>query len=296
MRSILKFHRTITVLLLCLVVCASTTHLTAGLQDFTDESKKAEQSKKSGGSSSGSSIDSSDDDSVFGQLFEFIFLGWAYLNSEVDFTAYPYSNHEYRNNFITYETEPSDSQKNEAIKNGETKPGEFSDLRRKSVSSDARSWFYSVTAGYHYAGDGVKCGFAAVKGRFWKLIGPEIESRTYHDSSGNLNYTNAGICIPIVQHDYFSPDFYIGWGGFRGMMNRNGVSCGVTLSVYPVRPLILYAKAGFLSFDRITYQEYEGRLGVIANRFEIFCGYRTLYAKNVSTRLAGFESGVSVWF
>jgi hypothetical protein len=286
-----------TVVIIIILQCASgSVSLQAGLKDFSDESKQAESNKKKKSSSSSSS---SDDDGLAGAcmeiVFEVLFYFWYSANTSMAYAPYPYCNSASKDNFISYEKIISDEEKDTLIENGTVSKAEIDTPKFKGLPENSRPWFYSFSAGYHWAGDDVKCGFASLRGRFYKLIGPEFEARQYRDKDGKLSYFIAALNIPIMQHDYFSPDFYAGWGGFRGMLDKNGLALGVTLTVYPVRPVVLYGKLGMVDFDSIRYRDYEGRIGLIFNRYEVFGGYRTLYSKAISTKLHGFETGIRLW-
>jgi hypothetical protein len=263
----------------------------SGLKDFSDESKNAEKRKSSSsGSSSNSSAssNSSDDmDGCFdpcGEIIGMIIADmYMYANFPVRYAPYPYCNSEYKDSFITRENVRKSSD------------DKFILSRDEGFPDNTRAHYYSLSAGYHYAGDNVKCGFFSARGKFWKMIGPEAEYRMYSDKDGKLHVFSAGLNIPLFQFDLFSPDFYIGFGGFRGMLDRNGLSIGGSLSIYPFKPVIFTMKGGVLRFDKILYREFDYRLGIILNRYELFGGYRTLYSKDISSKLKGFETGIRVW-
>jgi hypothetical protein len=260
----------------------------SGLKDFSDESKDAERKKSSSsGSSSHTSNSSNDMDGCFepcGEIIGMILADmYMYANYPVRYAPYPYCNNEYKDSFITRE------------KVDKSSDGKFTLSRDENFPDNTRTHYYSLAAGYHYAGDNVKCGFFSARGKLWKMIGPEAEYRMYSDKDGKLHVYTVGLNIPLFQFDWFSPDFYIGFGGFRGMLDRHGLSIGGSLSIFPFKPVIFTMKGGVLRFDKIEYREFDYKLGIILNRYEIFGGYRTLYSKEISSKLKGFETGIRIW-
>lgn len=313
-------RRYIAAVMLILFTLFSSQVLYSALNDFKHDYEKEEKSKsgksKSAGSgtgkskSKGYSSDSGDDGcaSLLGEMLgeliweacisPLVYL-WVDLNCELEYSKYPY-----------YDTEKSNFICNYIIsskKQDDSKP-EIIDISMPDSSQgkgcfDGKSWFLTIEGGGQNAYDNGKGGFGRISGKIFKLLGPELEAKRLVDKNDDyLDYYAMGVNIPIVQFSGFMPDFYVQAAFLRGVIERDGVSYGIIINSYPVRPLSLMVRFGRQSYGNIKGQEYgnmkfydyEGRIGIIFNRFEIFAGYRNMEALYAEIR--GPVAGVKIFF
>lgn len=242
--------------------------LYAALQDVKkdyekEESAKKKPEKKTNSSTSHSeSYDSSDDGCV--DMCIFIFPLWLEANLDLEYAPYPYSHKE--NNFICNDT------KEQSFYGG-------------CFDGRGTIWYLTLEAGGQYAFDEGNAGFARLSGKILRFFGPEFEfKRLVDENKDKLDYYAFGINIPIFQFSGFSPDIYVQAAYMRGVLDRNGISYGVIINSYPFNPVSLMFRFGVQSYRNIKGEEYgsmdlydyEGRLGIVFYRLELFGGYRRL--------------------
>ena len=280
------------------------------LNDFKNDYQKEENSK-SGNSGSGSSGSGSDknpgDDDLAACIGGCMWDGcispvgslWFVMNHSLEYSKYPYYQNEKSNFICNYSMDltGTDTPIQEiALK-------EIPDSPKIRGCFDGKEWFLTVEGGWQNAFDNGTGGFGRLSGKIFRLIGPEIEAKRIVDKNDDhLDYYAIGVNIPLVQFSGFMPDFYIQAACLRGIIDRNGVSYGIIINSYPVKPLSFMLRFGRQSYGNIKGEEYgdmkfydyEGRVGIIFNRFEIFAGYRKTAA--IYAELKGPVAGIKVFF
>lgn len=304
--------RYIIVMLVFLFSAFSSNISYAALNDFKQDYQKEENSKSgssgSGSSNSGSGSSGSGNNDLADCIGGCIWDGclsfgslWFLINHSLEYSKYPYYQDE-KNNFIcNYSIDQT----------GKDSPSQVQEIAYKEIPDspkikgcfDGKDWFLTLEGGWQNAFDNGTGGFGRISGKIFRLIGPEIEAKRIVDKNDeHLDYYAIGVNIPIVQFSGFMPDFYIQAAFLRGIIDRNGVSYGIIINSYPVRPLSFMLRFGRQSYGnikgeeygKIKFYDYEGRVGIIFNRFEIFAGYRktaALYAE-----LKGPVAGVKIFF
>jgi hypothetical protein len=249
------------------------------LKDFKDDYKKEESSKKQKNSSSKSSSSDSSDDSCAEMCILFLPI-WIEANASLKYSSYPYS-HE-QNNFIC--NYPDEEYVNQCF------------------DDEGSSWYLTLESGGQYAFDNGNAGFARLSGKIFKFFGPEFEfKRLVDDNNDKLDYYAFGINIPIFQFSGFSPDIYVQASYLRGVIERDGISYGIIINSYPIDPISLMFRFGVQSFGNIKgedygsmdFYDYEGRLGIIFYRLEIFGGYR--HIRTELTKIHGPIAGIRIF-
>ncbi len=295
----------------------------ASLKDFKDDVKKEERRNKRKKGSSSSSSDGGCLGDILGEISEVVFLLWAMHNFSVYYSDYPY-NKNFDKHFVNYIkkkenkiTDISFSDKNDEnansasshLKTIQKKDNTYS-LVDKNTQKDVlestdnikpsrslketttyKNYYYSINGGGLRTKENGSGYFGKITGRFWKIIGPEIDLLRIKDDEDHLDYYALGINLPVFQNDYISPDFYIQRAMFRGILSRNGVAYGVKIKSYPVKPFSLIIKYGAINFEYINFIDFESRLGISYKHLELFIGYRLFkaeYAK-INAGLAGIN-------
>ena len=243
------------------------------LKNFKDSYKKEESSKKK--SSSKSSLD----DSCVETCIDLLPI-WFEANASINYSSYPYS-HE-QNNFICVDSDE--------------------EYQARCFEGDGSSWYLSLESGWQYAFDNGNAGFARLSGKIFKFFGPEFEfKRLVDDNNDKLDYYAFGINIPLFQLSGFSPDLYVQKSYLRGVIDRDGISYGIIINSYPINPISLMFRFGVQSFGNIKgedyasmdFYDYEGRLGLVFYRLEIFGGYRRISTE--LTKIHGPIVGIKIF-
>jgi hypothetical protein len=279
-------------------------------KEESQQPKKSHSSSSSSTSTSSSSFSSSDNDEgscgeAIGEIFLFAFIAWGVHNFQLRYNQYPYQFPD-SNNFIFHiskanilsdppdYTPNSDNNMTQMIntvqnKNentSETPANEFAGLN-KGTRYENKNYYFTLEGGGQYLFDDGAGAFAALRGKFYKLIGPDIEVKRIRDNKDDLDYYAFGLNIPICQFSGFMPDFYVQKVYLKGIIERDGWAYGIIINSYPVKPFSFMIRIGEQSYNNIKgkeygnidFMDYEGRVGVVLNRFEIFAGYRHLKAK-----------------
>jgi len=264
----------------------------ADLKNFKDNYEKEEKSKKQTQKSSNSGQSFSDSSSSGQVSFDsseeacldaciIILPLWIGANLSLEYSPYPYSHD--TNNFICNDAGDENSY-------------------NKCFEGKGSAWFLTLESGWQHAFDNGNAGFARLSGKIFRFFGPEFEfKRLVDDNKDKLDYYAFGINIPIFQFSGFSPDIYVQASYLRGILERNGVSYGIIINSYPIRPISLMFRFGVQSFGNIKgedygsmdFYDYEGRLGLILYRLEIFGGYR--HIKTELTKIHGPVAGIKMF-
>ncbi len=250
------------ILIATISICFIDQNLQSKLKDFKEGIKKEEKERreKEKYKSNSDSEDDEDDDKscsgmgvALGTCLDFFMK----YNITIHYTDYPYDKKDSENHFI------KDSSESETV----------------SDDDKEKSYYFSfLAAGYwsRNTGFGLITGF---RGKFWKVIGPEIETRDIWEGNDHLGYYGLGINLSLVQHDFFIFDLYVQAALMRGILNRTGGTYGAIFISYPVKPLSLTLKIGGVHFKYVDMMNLEFRMGIHVDRVEFFAGYRLLYAK-----------------
>lgn len=296
-------------MLLLIFSCVSTEISHSALKDFKQDYQKEENSKSgnsgpgSSGSGSGSSTSNDDLASCLGDcLFNSCLMTgsfWFLLNHSLEYAEYPYYDNEKSNFICNYSV--NYKKREEPVQ--EISYNEISETGLTKGCFDGKDWYLTIEGGAQNAYDNGTGGFGRLSGKIFRLIGPEIEAKRLVDKNDDhLDYYALGINIPIVQFSGFMPDFYIQAAYLRGVINRSGISYGIIINSYPVKPLSFMFRFGKQSYEnikgdgynRMKFYDYEGRAGIVISRMEIFAGYRKCATENVE--LKGPVVGIKVFF
>lgn len=273
------------------LMCSPEHYIFAGLNDFKSGTER-EEAKKKTSTSKGSSYknnNNDDEDSIIADLLgEIIGTLWLYGNIPARYAKYPYAKNS--ENFIFKDPHALDSlDTNDDGTSDNTKNGPELDEALKKT----RPFYFTFTGGYQYTDDNVHCGFASLNGKFYKIIGPQVETRYYKDNKDYLSYSMFGVNIPIFQFNILSPDIYFGKAMMRGILDRDGFSVGGDVTLFPFKPLILHGRYGKIYMKNITYTEFGFSAGINYRRCEFFAGYRKISAEY--SALKGWEAGIKMW-
>lgn len=293
-------------------------YLHSALDDFKkdyqkEESGKSRSTHKKNSDSSLSGENESDD--WCGDLFPGTFYLWWIFNYNLRYNKYPYQFHDSNNYIFHYqdlsisETEKDEEEqidksdntnKNASDENSDEGIINFARMN-KGTGFEDKNYCYTFDTGYQYAFDNGNGIYAEIRGKFYKLIGPEIEYRRLVDDQDHLDYYAIGLNIPIVQFSGFLPDFYFQKIFLKGVIERDGYAWGLIINSYPVKPFSFMLRIGEQSYNNIKgreyanmkFMDYEARAGVVYSRFEIFAGYRHMKAKEAEIK--GPEIGVKIF-
>lgn len=289
----------------------------SALKDFKEDYQKDENSKStSSHSGGGSSHISGDSDECAGEClfktFTVILPLWFAVNRNLIYAPYPY-HYSDRNHFICNYDIPDNEKRGDS--NNSDKKADIEIQNKRGMRSDSSSgipasskkgcfngssWYLAFEGGVQYASENGNAAFGRISGKLFRFLGPEIEVKRLKDKNDDhLDYFALGINIPVVQFSGFSPDLYIQRAMLRGIIERKGVSYGIIVNSYPVSPLSMMLRIGVQSYENINGKEfknvelhdYEYRIGVILNRFEIFAAYRHVGSDSADIKgpLAGIK-------
>ncbi|MBN1897904.1 MAG: hypothetical protein JW827_03935 [Spirochaetes bacterium] len=136
--------------------------------------------------------------------------------------------------------------------------------------------------------------YSSWQSRFLGVFGILFDYKYYQDENDALVLWSLGIDYALMQVYSFDLDFYIKYTAFKKLMEKDGLSLGSIIHIFPIKPLSFYFKAGRILFSDIEYWDLDGHVGIMLGRWEIYAGYQTLFAKYAS--LDGWQTGVKLWF
>lgn len=250
------------------------------------EKKEKEDSSKKNSDSCGDAIKCGDKVGCFDFCSSDFFIGfiglWIGHNISVNFGSYPYCDFGY----IQLPDQATSSK-----------------FFRGCVSA---SGVYMNDIGFGYE--------ASLKGYLLKMIGPDIEYWQLFDKGTDLEDDNGNPVISentmkfgcvrvggrmsLLQFNPFSLAAYVQWIKWYDALDRNGIVFGVDMEIFPVKPFVLKARAGWQIFDYIDFLEIDASIGAIFNRFEIYGGYRGWIdlAEGATFKYHGATAGLRVYF
>ena len=147
---------------------------------------------------------------------------------------------------------------------------------------------------------GVQTSFKAY---IYKFFGPDAEIYTL---SKNFSLNNAvlgsrlGLRFSTFQFKYICMATYWQWIHWALAENQNGFVFGIDYEIYPVKPIIIRGRVGFVFLKDDTFVEFDNTLGFIVNRYEVYVGHRAwLNAQEPhinSKDLSGLTAGMRIYF
>ena len=247
--------------------------------------------------SSNTTTASSDSDSgLFEFLVEMIALGWVLNNFPVKYTSYPYKYDSPKylnwNSKITEEL-------NDALAAVTDEP-----------QPETRRYRYSLSDSFFYLGDLGTGNEFCFEGLFFPVIGPYFENLAlteqdgwFHNTYGNIRL---GGQLALISSNIFSATGIIQWSRWYGntseILKSNGLSLGMDLRSYPIKPICLQWKFSWQTFTEDVYI-YDSLLsaGILIDRLEIFAGWKVLEVgntehKSLSKTWQGASAGCRLYF
>lgn len=265
----------------------------SSLKDFKDDVEK-EEKENSSGSSSGGSSSSSDDESdaicsdACIELYGVLAVVWVVQNMSVSYLDYPYQKNDADRNYVI----PHDINEDDSDTTGSVT--KKADTNNRTEDKYTKPFYFTIEGGRQWCGDEGTAWYGAISGKFYKIIGPELEFKRTMDESDRLDYYAFGLNIPLFQFPGIIPDLYFQKAYMRGIIDRSGYALGVNVSIFPVRPLVLSARYGRQVYDEIYFHDYGCRIGIMLYRFQVFAGYRKIRAEYA--KIGGFEAGLKLYF
>jgi|GEM_PF-1392610 len=261
------------------------------LKDFKGDVERNENSK-SGKSSGGGSSDSDSDGSCAGacmeMALEITFAIWAAHNMLVYYEEYPYFSK--NKNFINYYKPHSSMLKNDAEDQRDMHMVAADDADTSSQQKEDKDdfnpfknkfYYYSIAAGGQWANDEGSGFQVEFRGKFIQHFGPEFSARSLWDGEDDIQFYSGGLNLSLFQNSYLSADFYITGAFMRGVIERDGVGFGAIITSFPFKPVTLFVKIGGIDFGKTEFLEFEGRIGFMIGRVELFAGYQMIHHPDI---------------
>jgi hypothetical protein len=135
-------------------------------------------------------------------------------------------------------------------------------------------WFSTSLSGFYLNGIGAGS-WASFSGNAYKFIGPYADAYFITDSHEFQIGARLGTHFSLIQSNPFDAGFYIQWQLWKGALSRQGVTTGIELRLYPVKPFTFRLKAGAQLFERFAIGELELEMGIMIKAWECFAGYRS---------------------
>ncbi len=217
---------------------------------------------------------------------------WVFRNLLVGYLDYPYQNG-YDFNFVhpDFSNRKKEPEKNE--NEVFTSYSESAFDQNNPNDNNLNSNFYNIETGIFSDFNGINIYTASLRGRFWRIFGPQIDLRVDNLDSNFFDSAAIGFNFPLFQFDYFIPEIY-----FQSVMSgndfsKNGNAYGIYISSYPVKPVTLTYKYGKEDYDDYIVTENTFKIGLIIYRFEVFAGFQSL--KSSDSKCSGYVFGMRVW-
>lgn len=281
-------------------VLTMTTSSYGKLKDFKGDVERNENSK-SGKSSGKGSSDSDSDGSCGGACLDITFFIWAAHHMLVYYEKYPYFSKD--TNFINYYKTSDNSLKDKKEEKKEMRMVAADDTDTFSQQKEDKDvfnpfknkfYYYTIAAGGQWADDEGSGFLLELRGKFIQHFGPEFAVRSLWDGEDNIQFFSLGMNLSLIQNSYFSLDFYITGAFMRGIISRDGVGFGGIITSFPFKPVTLFLKFGGLDYGKTEFFDFEGRLGFMIGRVELFVGYQRIHHPDVLD-IGGPIGGVRVF-
>lgn len=251
------------------------------------------------GKSSGAHYASSSDN-VFAELvFDILFSVWLYDLFVVTWDDYPYADGKYIN-FLDVETGINAMMDDEL-------PGSQSSVvgvRGKPYRFVLDAGFTSFPEANKYAGE------ARFEGYIWKFFGPVFEVLSISDDPLSVTspedaYINLklGGQFSLLQSNFLSASFHMQWTHWYGLGEtwdcNNGMTLGMILRSYPVKPIVLEWRFNWHDLYSTSYGpertlfESHLEMGVVLDSpLEIYGAWKYISNENDGKTLNGFAAGI----
>ncbi|MDR1326224.1 MAG: hypothetical protein LBK00_09345 [Treponema sp.] len=242
--------------LLIPLVFIMTAHVYADLDSFSDHVIESEQNPKP--ETPPESSDEQSSNSGFGDFLALVFgILWLYDNTYLYYADYPYQ----AGGYIR-------------------RPVDDPFIHTKVYADDAKYyWFSTSLSGFYLNGIGGGS-WVSFSGNAHKFIGPYADVYVITDARKVQIGTRLGIHFSLLQFNPFNASFYIQWQFWNGALSRHGVTTGLELRLYPLKPLTFRLKAGSQMFERFSIGELELEMGIMIKAWECFVGYRSWTLNN----------------
>jgi hypothetical protein len=153
-------------------------------------------------------------------------------------------------------------------------------LNRKVYADNAKYyWFATSLSGLYLNGIGGGS-WVSFSGNAYKFIGPYADAYFVTDAREVQIGTRLGVHFSLLQFNPFNASLYIQWQFWHGALSRHGVTTGIELRLYPVKPFTFRLKGGTQLFERFSIGELELELGIMVKAWEWFAGYRSWAVDN----------------
>ncbi len=269
----------------------------AKLKDFKSDVEGNEKSKSKNTSGGGSS-DSSCGGACMEMALEITFALWAAHNMLVYYEKYPYFSKD--KNFINYYRSFSNTIKNDEEEHrdmhmvGDDIEDTSSPRKDDFNPFSKKFYYYTLAAGGQWANDEGSGFLVEFRGKFMQHFGPEFYARSLWDGEDDIQFYSGGLNLSLFQNSYLSADFYITGAFMRGVIERDGVGFGTVITSYPFKPVTLFFRIGGLDFGKTEFLDFEGRIGFMIGRLEIFGGYQMIHHPDIQD-IGGPIGGVRVF-
>ncbi|MDR1399851.1 MAG: hypothetical protein LBJ41_08015 [Treponema sp.] len=239
------------IILLISLVFIMTRHVYADLGSFSDRVIESEQNPEPE-TPPASSNDQSSDNNFTAFLAQLFGILWFYDNVSIYYADYPYQ----EGGYIQH-------------------PIENLFLNTKVYADNAKYYWFSMSlSGFYLNGIGGGS-WVSFSGNAYKFIGPYADVYVITDAREFQIGTRLGTHFSLVQFNPFSASFYVQWQFWNGVLSRHGVTTGIELRLYPVKPLTFRLKGGAQLFERFSIGELELELGIMIKAWECFAGWRS---------------------
>ena len=259
--------------LLILLVLSMTGQAYADLDSFSDRVIESEQNTEPETPPSSSEKQSSDNE-LAALLVKLFGILWLYDNVYIYYADYPYQEGGY-------------------IQHPVADPF----VNKMVYADDAKYYWFSMSLSGFYL-NGIGSGsWLSFSGNAYKFIGPYADVYFITDTREFQIGARLGAHFSLLQFNPFNASLYIQWQFWHGVLSRHGITTGIELRLYPVKPLTFRLKGGAQMFQRFSIGDLELELGIMIKAWECFVGYRSWTLDNETTpSYAGSYLGVRRYF
>ncbi|MDR2419664.1 MAG: hypothetical protein LBD79_11555 [Treponema sp.] len=167
-------------------------------------------------------------------------------------------------------------------------------INTKVYLDDAKYYWFSTSLSGFYLNSLGGGSWVSFSGNAYKFIGHYADVYFITDAREFQIGTRLGAHFSLLQFNPFNASFYIQWQFWNGVLLRHGVTLGVELRLYPVKPLTFRFKEGAQLFERFSIGELDFEMGIMIEAWECFAGYRSWTLDNET--YAGAYLGVRRYF
>ena len=146
-------------------------------------------------------------------------------------------------------------------------------------SKDYNHWWYSTGIGSSYLHNIGLGGFATFDGCFYSFLGPQLEVFSFVDQNKDLLYgTKLGGNLAIIQTNPFSLYLYVQYALLHSNLLSSpysGTCVGLEIRSFIANPITFKLKIDFSDFGTVQLTDFTLLLGVMIQKNELYCGYRS---------------------